>query len=134
MTWRRGEPPPGTERTGPSAAEVWVLPRLFADGDPAGLATALGVDGERRHLALLGERVAEVLGAERGARDVPQIWLDHETHRPLRVVFRGSDGIWTRLDLLDWAGPVFPRRVVVSEGARWLRTYEAEPPRPRGAP
>lgn len=133
-TWQRGEAVPQTGVTGPCAAEFTLLPRLFADADPAGLALALGVDGERRHLALLGERVADVLGAERGARDTPQLWLDHETHRPLRVVFRTSDGRWWTLELLDWAGPHFPRRIVVRDGARWVRTYEAEPPRFRGRP
>jgi len=134
MTWRRGLPMPPPGATAPTEAELVLLPRLFADADPAGLALALGVDGERRHLALHGERVVDVLGADRGGRDAPQIWLDHETHRPARVVFRSADGRFWRLDLLDWNGPLFPRRVVVSEGARPVRTYEAEPPRRRGGP
>jgi len=134
MTWRRGMPMPRPAATAPTEAELVLLPRLFADADPAGLAGALGLDGERRHLALHGERVVDVLGADRGARDTPQIWLDHETHRPARIVYRSADGRFFRLDLLDWNGLLFPRRVVVSEGARPVRTYEAEPPRRRGAP
>jgi hypothetical protein len=134
-TWRRGDPVPTVGATGPSAAEFTLLPRLFADADPAGLALALGVDGERRHLALLGERVADVLGAERGARDTPAaLARPRDAPSPPGGLPRGPTARWWTLELLDWAGPHFPRRIVVRDGVRWVRTYESEPPRFRGRP
>lgn len=137
-TWSRGE----TRATGvdaPLMAEMWVLPRLFADADAATLAQQLGLDPEKRHLALLGEHVAEVLGASAAPedRDAPQIWLSHTDHLPLRVAFRPAAGPMTRIDLLDWdagaEGIRSPRRIVVHEAGRWVRTWEVEPAR-RSAP
>lgn len=138
LSWVRGDTRP-PRADGPTAAEAIVLPRLLADADPATLAQQLGVDGERHHLALLGDSVADVLGAASAAeRDVPQLWLDHARWYPLRVVFRvqagASPGPLTRIDLLDWdtgpSGIPCPRRIVVHEGGRWVRTYELEPARP----
>jgi hypothetical protein len=138
-TWVRGEPrAAGVEA--PTSAEMWVLPRLFGDGDPATLAVQLGIDPEKRHLALLGEHVAEVLGAASSTgegRDAPQLWLSHDEYLPLRVAFRPAGGPPTRIDLLDWDagadGIRAPRRIVVHEAGRWVRTWEVEPAR-RSAP
>lgn len=133
-TWSRGE----TRAAGveaPTLAEMWVLPRLFADADAATLAQQLALDPEKRHLALLGEHVAEVLGATAAPEDrnAPQIWLSHDDHLPLRVVFRPAGGPPTRIDLLDWdagaQGIRSPRRIVVHEAGRWVRTWEVEPAR-----
>lgn len=138
LSWTRGDGRPASAE-GPTPAEALVLPRLLADADPATLAQQLAIDPEKHHLALLGDSVADVLGASSAAeRDVPQLWLDHARWFPLRVVFRAQTaagpGPLTRIDLLDWdggsAGIPCPRRIVVQVGGRWVRTYELEPARP----
>ena len=129
-TWARG----GTAQPGAaSLAEQLVLPRLFADTDPAGLAQQLGVDLGRQRLTLLGDAVADVIGSLPHEPAGSELWLDHDSHLPLRVTFRPAGGPPTRIDLLDWSafpdGIPFPREIAVYEAGKWVRTFEVEPAR-----
>lgn len=132
-TWVRG----GAEMPGAvTVAEQVVLPRLFADLDPAGLAQQLGVDLGKQRLTLLGDAVADVIGSLPHERAGSELWLDHDSRLPLRVAFRPAGGPPVRIDLLDWSawpdGIPFPREIVVYEAGRQVRTFEVEPARRMG--
>ncbi len=131
-SWRRDGTTSGDPALLPTEAERLVLPRLFADADVSLLARDLRVDTEAGHLALLGDRVAHVVGvthAERNDRRASALWIDQERFEVLRVRFTTATGP-VDLRLAKWWVPStrgdFPQRVRVTVGGRWVRWMEAE--------
>jgi hypothetical protein len=131
LTWRRGGQAEGDALLIPTEAERMVFTRLFADRDTTALARDLRVDLDASHLALLGDRVAHVVGlsfAGRRDRRAPAIWVDQERFEVLRVRVPGRPNVELRLS--DWHGPatqgVFPQKTQVTAGGRWVRRLEVD--------
>jgi len=127
--WRAGGQEEGYAELLPKPAVRAVLSHLFTAGDLGRLLLAIGADERRQRLALSGERVAHVLGAESRRDQTPQVWVEQDTFDVLRVLFSGPKGpLDLRLDA--WAGPVtgghFPHQIKVFEGGRWVRRLEAD--------
>jgi hypothetical protein len=128
--WSRTQGPSGDASLLPSNAERLVFSRLFADGDLDALARDLGVDTDKERLGLIGERVAIVLGSSGPADGGAEIWIDQEDFTVRRVRWHDQDRQLVELELGDWEGPptrgVFPQRVRVVTGGRWVRVMEAD--------
>ncbi len=109
----------------PSEASRRILPALFGQGSLRAVIDGLGVDLRVQSLALLGDRVAHVLGAEPRGLDRPQVWIDQDDYAVLRVRFRLERGGYYDLQLSAWEGPpaegAFPQRLVTTIGGRLRR-------------
>lgn len=129
-TWSRSGESRGDAALLPSEAERLVFTRLFADGDLTALARDIGADPETVHLGLLGDRPAFVIGATDPRSDVPRIWVDQDEFTVLRVRYRDGRGRWVDLRATGWEGPptrgLFPQRIRVVVGGRWVRVMEVE--------
>lgn len=141
FTYVRGQAiPPGADPP-PTGAEQVVVPLLFVERDLDRLIRQLGIDPEKRHLSLLGDVVCDVVGADSSdpaEATLPQLWLDHDTFVPMRVVFRlgGPAGQAAHVDLTGWGhepdGVPFPRQIRIFEGTRWVRALDVDPARRLG--
>ncbi len=128
--WSLGGSASGDGALLPSMPERVVFGRLFADGDVEALARDLGVDTQRQRLGLIGDRPAIVLGSATPDDEGAQIWIDRDDYHVLRVRWRDVDRQPVELDLSGWEGPptrgLFPQRVRVVIGGRWVRVMEAD--------
>lgn len=128
--WSRGGSTSGDAGLLPSVPERMVFTRLFGDGDVEALARDLGVDLERQRLGLVGDQVAVVVGSHSRDDSSAQIWFDHDDFTVLRVRWKDLEGRLVDVETSSWAGPptrgLFPQRVRVVVGGRWMRVMEAD--------
>ncbi len=123
--WQKDGAEGGDAALLPDEAERHILGALFAQASLEALCTGLGVDRRVSSLALQGERVAYVIGAQARQPERPQVWIDQDDFAVLRVRFRRQSGAPYELRLDDWIGPpgdgAFPQRLQVIEGGHWRR-------------
>ena len=100
------------------------LAMILSDGKLRTFALSHGVDLNRQRLALLGSRVAHVIGSANRSLERPQIWIDQDTFQLLRIII-SQNGQPIDVGLKEWAGPIskgmFPHRIEVSINGRWSR-------------
>lgn len=70
------------------------VPASEAEARVAKVAQELGIDTKVVSLSLLGTRPAYVVGAKPRDLSRPQLWIDKETHRLIRVVGRHGGAMW----------------------------------------
>ena len=103
-----------------------ALSRLFSGGRLSVLLSELGILAEPRRLTLRRQRVAIIIGAEPTDLKTPQVWIDQDSFRILRLVIRTQGDLFD-LELSDWNTPttrgVFPHRVKLLKNGRPLRTF-----------
>ena len=113
----------GTELSQPVRV---VLSRLFSGAGLSVLLSDLGILAEPRRLTLRRQRVAIIIGAEPTDLKTPQVWIDQDSFRILRLVIRAQGDLFD-LELSDWNTPttrgVFPHRVKILKNGRPLRTF-----------
>lgn len=99
---------------------IRALPADEADAVIGKQLTALGAAASTSSLARADRRVAVVIGARAGDRSRPQLWLDQETGRPVRVLGKVASQLW-EARLLEPAsiatGRRAPRVVEIWRGA-----------------
>ena len=89
----------------------------------------LGVNTEVVSYARFDGRVAYLIGSKPWETDRPQLWIEKDSHLPLRLVTfqKGADGVMTRLDVryLGWGSPVggawYPQTIEIWRGDKLLR-------------
>lgn len=103
--------------SGPAGLGRAVLNTLYSVGIDA-LADGFAVDRDRRRMALINQRPAQVIGrthADPGNR--PALWIDHQRGWPLQIATRTDE-----LRLFDWdwsSATPSPTRLECSRAGDW---------------
>lgn len=120
-TWRLGERSrarrPAFDPSGPLGFGRAVLDTVYSRGLEV-LADGFAVDRDRRRMALINRRPAQVIGRNRDDTHRPALWLDHQRHYLLQAATAGQT-----LGLHDWdwtAATPAPARLEYRRGAQWI--------------